>query len=622
MTLAPLTIALALMAGILAQTVAHHLRIPGIVLLLAAGATLGPDGLGLIDPGSVSGALHALIGYAVAVILFEGGLNLTWSRLRHESGVIQMLITVGGLVTALGAATAAHFALQWDWRTSVLFGTLVIVTGPTVVTPLLRRIKIDRKLHTILEAEGVLIDPIGAIIAVVTLEVMLSQDTGSFVSALWGGAAKLGLGIAIGAMGGLLIALLLRPARLIPQGLENVFTLGAVWAVFHVADAVQSESGIMAATAAGLVVGNIRSRALRELMEFKEGMTLLLIGMLFVLLAADLRIAELRELGWPGLLTVALLMFVVRPLTIALSTAGSTLNWRERLFLMWLSPRGIVAAAVATFFAESMATHGMPGGEMLQAMVFLVIAVTVTVQGLTGGAVARWLGVRRARRAGYAILGANEVGRLLGRLLHDAGQEVVFLESNADAVRTAQHDGFRVVYGNALEESTLQRASMEDAEACVALTANEEVNLLVVRRVRRDFRVPRSYIVRSGSVTGDMIRESAAHILFGESQDIGLWCVRLRRRITVEQRWTCVRADGRQWPAGTRIPDVPENVILPLVLTRNGRPTPFHEAITVRKGDVLTLLTLSEHAERVGQWLVSQGWASGPSNPATAPTRL
>ncbi|MDX1384959.1 MAG: cation:proton antiporter, partial [Thermoanaerobaculia bacterium] len=314
-----LTFSIALAAGIAAQSVALHLRIPGIVLLLAVGVLLGPDVANLVRPDALGHGLDEIVGLAVAVVLFEGGLNLRWRRLQAEASTIRRLITLGGGITAGGGAIAAVLFMGWDWRPAVLFGAIITVTGPTVITPLLRRVRVKRNLRTILEAEAVLIDPIGAVLAVVILEFVLATTTTSAAASLLGLPIRLGLGAALGAVGGLLLGLVLRSERIVPEGYENIFTLAMVLALFEASNAIVHESGIMAAAAAGLVVGNMRTRVQQELLEFKEQLTVLLVGLLFVLLAADVRVAEVVALGWPGALTVLTLMFIVRPADVAVS---------------------------------------------------------------------------------------------------------------------------------------------------------------------------------------------------------------------------------------------------------------------------------------------------------------
>jgi len=366
-------------------------------LLLAAGVLLGPDVANLVDPAGLGDGLHMIVGFAVAVILFEGGLNLQIGHLRGKAQVIRRLITIGAIITAVGGAVAAHWLMGWDWSLSIIFGTLITVTGPTVVNPIMRRIHLQPNLRTILEAEGVLIDPIGAIFAVVTLEVLL-ELTGAgggsrAAEELLGLPYRLGMGLLIGVTGGLTIGFLLKRRRVVPQGLENILALALVLAGFQISNALIPESGILTVAIAGIVVGNMGIALHRDLLEFKEQLTTLLIGLLFVLLAADVRLADVLALGWPGVATVAALMFVVRPADVAFSTAGSELNGRERAFLAWLAPRGIVAFSVSSLFAERLTAAGFAGGVELGALVFLVIGVTVLIQGGLAAPVASVLGV-------------------------------------------------------------------------------------------------------------------------------------------------------------------------------------------------------------------------------------
>ncbi|MCA9579533.1 MAG: cation:proton antiporter, partial [Myxococcales bacterium] len=294
---APLTVAFALAAGMLGQTVAHHLRLPGIVALLVLGVAFGPDGANLVQPALLGDGLASLVGFAVAVILFEGGMSLDLRRLKRSGRAIRRLVTVGALVSMVLGMILVAVVLGWGWQRSLLFGTLVIVTGPTVVTPLLRRLKVKKPVSTVLEAEGVLIDAVGAITAAVALEVVLSPSDQGVLLAGPVIVGRLFFGVAVGMLGGALIALLLRFRGLVPEGLETVMTLSLAVLVFEASNAVVHESGIAAVTVAGLVVGNSRTHVARELREFKEQLTALFIGMLFVLLVADVRLADIFALG-------------------------------------------------------------------------------------------------------------------------------------------------------------------------------------------------------------------------------------------------------------------------------------------------------------------------------------
>ena len=608
-----LTISLALAAGLFATVLAQHTKIPGIVLLLATGAILGPDLLGVIRPETLGNIMPVLVGYAVAIILFEGGMNLNIKRLLKESASIKRLITFGAIITAAGGAAAAALFMDWSWQLSVLFGALVIVTGPTVITPLLRRIKINHKLETILEAEGVLIDPIGAIIAIVALEIVIHPSGGAFTSGLIDVFLMLGTGVLLGLSGGFFIAYLLKPKNLIPEGLENIFVLASVLALFHICNEIQPESGIASVTVAGLVVGNFKTRALRDLMEFKEQLTVMLIAMLFVLLAADIRFSDITGLGWPGVMTVMTLMFVVRPLNVAACTTNSGLKVAEKSFLAWLSPRGIIAAAIASFVALTLDKAGIAGGDSLRALVFLVIASTVLVQGLSGGLIAQILNVRRVTNMGYAILGAHDLARMLGRILRTGGHKILLLDSNPDSVTTAQQEEFKVIFGNALEERTIQRANLGDYIGCIGLTTNEEVNLMFVNRVNREFKTPRRLValhLRDGSVSPSMVKNSGAAIIFGVHCDLDLWSVRIRRGLTTVSTWKMTEptVDSEASDNNSAEFETQGHLLLALCATRNDKIMPFDNSIALRKDDILHFLLFSEKKEEAANWLIHSGW--------------
>ncbi|MCA9728724.1 MAG: cation:proton antiporter [Candidatus Eisenbacteria bacterium] len=597
------------------QVLARHLRVPGIVLLLLIGVGLGPDAAGLIDPELVRPAIHGLVGFAVAIILFEGGLNLDLKRLRREAQVIQRLITIGALVTAVGGTLVGRLVLEWEWRSAILFGTLVIVTGPTVITPLLRRIRVRQNVETILEAEGVFIDAVGAIIAVVALQVALQPSGTSLGLAIPGVLGRLLLGAVFGFIGGAVIAFLLRRRRLVPEGLENIFVLGFAVLLFHVSNLLLEESGIGAVTVAGVVVGNVRTRISRDLADFKEQLTVFFIGLLFVLLAADVRLEQVKQLGVHGLWAVALLMLVVRPLNVLAATARSSLTVREKVFLSWMGPRGIVAAAVASLFAQTLADHHLPGGQELQAMVFLVIASTVVVQGLSGGLLARALGLSRPSNRGFVIMGASDLGRALGTALAQDRGEIVFVDSNSDATLAAQREGFKVIFGSGLRESTLARAQVDSRRACIAVTTNEEVNLLFARNAREEFKVPRVYVgLQRGhaSVTVEMVHAVPGRVLFGRNRDLELWDVRFRRALATVEIWE--RTGTVETEGASAAPDEENGeghypgFLLPMVFQRGNRRDPVDEEFEAAEQDRVWFAIFEEQRERAVDWLRESGW--------------
>lgn len=605
------TLAVALVAGVGAQAAARHLQVPGIIVLLLVGVVLGPDALQLVDPDLLGSGLLSLVGFAVAVILFEGGMNLDIARLRREKRAIRQLVSVGALVTTVGAALAAKFALDWPWRTSILFGTLVIVTGPTVITPLLRRFRVQRQVATVLEAEGVLIDAVGAVIAVVALEIALDPQAGHLAAGVASVPATLAIGTGLGVAGGFLLTQALSVRNLVPEGLENVFTLSLVLALFQISNALMPESGIAAATAAGIVVGNRHIHGFRELLEFKEQLTAMFIGMLFVLLAADVRLSEVQALGWPGVAVVGLLMFVVRPLTVLASTVGTELDLRQKTFLAAIGPRGIVAAAIAALFAAELEASGSKGGTELRALVFLVIVVTVVVAGGTGGWLARRLGLNRATDRGWAILGANELARAMARSLGRNGEEALCIDTNPAHSEAAEREGLTVVFGNGLRASTLARAELDTRRGALALSPNTEVNLLFMRRVLEEAKLRGVYVAAGRSrfnTNRDIIAEEGGRLLFGAPEQLDLWVVRLRRGAASEVRVTITDAE-RLEDAGIALRGAPAGALLALTFARAGEIRPLDAEVALQQDDEIDLLILDERRDAVEAWLDEHGLA-------------
>ncbi|MGH9884360.1 MAG: cation:proton antiporter [bacterium] len=515
----------------LAQAIARHLRVPGIVMLLGAGVALGPDGLGWLVPRALGDGLFALVSLGVAVILFEGGLGLDLGRLRAAALSVRRLVTWGALATMAGAALAASLLLGWSPSRALLFGSLVIVTGPTVVRPILRTVPLSPRLATVLEAEGLLIDSIGAVIAAVTLQIVVTPTLDRLADGALGMVARLGFGALAGLGLGFALAQLLRMPRVIPGGLENLVALGGALTGFVVCEAALPDSGVLAVTIAGVVVGNRAERVARQLSEFQEALTLAVIGMLFVLLAADVRLADVQALGPRGVLVVAALVFVVRPIVALWCTRGSDLSLRERLFVAWLGPRGVVAAAVASLAAAVLEELGIEGGREVRALVFLTIAMTVIVLGGGAPVVARLLRVRERERSSVVLLGADQIGLALGEILRETSERVVFADNNSDHCLEAERRGFAVVFGDASDATTLSRMQLQRARAAIALTTRPELNQLFVAQAREEYDVPDLYVAGArgaGNVSARFAQRVSARILFDREKDLEAWNVRLR----------------------------------------------------------------------------------------------
>ncbi len=485
-----LQIIITIFAGITAQVVAEYVKIPSIVFLLLFGTFLGYDGLDILHPQELGLGLEVIVALAVAVILFEGGLNLELRELSRVSGSLRNLVTIGTLITLLGGGMAAHWLGEFPWSIAFLYGSLIVVTGPTVVSPLLKQVQVDRSVSAILEGEGVLIDPVGAILAVVVLDTILNSESG-IIEVIIGLTLRLGIGVVIGIAGGWLLGLILKRANFLSEDLKNLVVLAGVWGLFGMAELIRSESGLMATVVAGMVVGGFSLPEERMLRRFKGQLTVLGVSVLFILLAADLSIDSLFALGRGSVFTVLILMFVVRPLSITICTWNSGLNLRQKLFLAWVAPRGIVSASVASLFAILLTQRGINGGDSIKALVFLTIIMTVFVQGLTARWVANWLQITSSSASGAVIVGCNPLGRLVGRLFQDEGESVVMIDTDPEACKKAEEEDLQVFQSSGLDPEALEEAGIESMGTFLASTSNGEVNLVLAQRAVEEFSPPR-----------------------------------------------------------------------------------------------------------------------------------
>ena len=602
-----LTIGLAMVLGMLAQVGSKHLGLPGIVLLLLSGIIFGPDVLNWIRPESLGIGLQILVGFAVAIILFEGGMNLRISRIKRERAAIRGLITLGALTTLIGGTLATLLFLGWDFRTSILFGTLIIVTGPTVISPLLKKIRIHHGVSTILEAEGILLDAIGAIIAVVALEIAISPSGLSFVKGLYHIVSRLAVGGLFGIIGGASLILLFRFRNLIPNGLENVFILSWILALFQLSNTASPESGIAAVTIAGMTIGNSKTYIQQDILEFKEQLTVLMIGMLFILLAADVRLSDVQNLGLNGIVVVLFLILVVRPISVFIGTNRSTLDTPHKLLLSWIAPRGIVAAAIASLFVFELDRHGFDGTQ-LRALVFLLIIITVLSAGLTGGWVASVLDLKRKSQSGWIILGAHEVARTLSRLLKQSGNEIICIDEDPQSCLLAENEGIKVFFGNALEERTLQRAEPDSRKGIIALSGNEEVNYIFSQRAKHLSKEMDVLIGIKDSfegITPEMINETGGKIPFGRSADMDFWSSLIRQKKTTYSSYTYM-GGGKFDLSDESI----KGVVLPLVIMQNESLEPVDSTMKIKNGDLLTFLINEQKRVRAEKWLIENSFQS------------
>ncbi|MDA9257748.1 MAG: sodium:proton antiporter [Polaribacter sp.] len=489
--------------GILAQWVAWKFKIPAILPLILVGLLVGPiaaeflseDGTKWIEPiwngskGLFPGeALYYFVSLAISIILFEGGLTLKRDEIKNVGPVITKLITLGSTVTFLGAGIVAHFIFGLTWELSFLFSGLIIVTGPTVITPILRNIPLKKDVSTVLKWEGILIDPIGALVAVLVFEFISVGGDGAFTKTA---LMEFGKILLFGTSFGFTFAHALMYAvnkKLVPHYLLNVVSLSAVLLVFVESEIFAHESGLLAVVVMGMVLGNGNLKNLKELLYFKESLSILLISILFILLSANINIEDLQLLyNWKTAALFALIVFVIRPLGVFLSTHNSNLKLNEKLFISWVGPRGIVAAGIASLFGSKLIKQGVAGAEYITPLVFMIVLGTVLLNATTARLFAKMVGVFLKSSNAILFLGASNPARLIAKYLTDAGKRVVLIDSNKSFIESAKKEGLEAFSTNIYDDDLTDNIELNDVGYLIAMTGSDAVNDFAITSLSNAF---------------------------------------------------------------------------------------------------------------------------------------
>lgn len=488
--------------GIIAQWVAWRFKLPAILPLILIGLLVGPistlfteDGTKLIRPiwnkseGLFLGeSLYHFVSLAIGVILFEGGLTLKRSEITRVGPVITKLITLGSAVTFFLAGTAAHFIFDLPWQISFLFSALIIVTGPTVITPILRNIPLKKDLSAVLKWEGILIDPIGALVAVLVFEfISIGEGQGYTQTGLLEFVKVLLLGFTFGFSFAHALTLAIKK-NYVPHYLLNVVSLSVVLLVFVISELFAHESGLLAVVVMGMVMGNTQLPNIKELLYFKESLSILLISMLFILLSASMNLPELELLYSPKtLILFAIVVFVVRPMGVFLSTMGSNLNFREKLFISWVGPRGIVAAGIASLFGSKLILREEPGAEYITPLVFMIVLGTVLLNASTARFMAKLLGVFLEKSEGILIIGASKVPRLIASYLKKNNRHVVLIDNNQNNIEKAKNLGLEAFVANIYSDALTDNIELNDVGYLMALTGNSDINEYAIETFKKEF---------------------------------------------------------------------------------------------------------------------------------------
>ncbi len=483
--------------GIACQWLAWWARQPAILFLLLCGMIVGPV-TGLLKPDDLFGELlFPMVSLSVAVILFEGSLTLKLDEIRGLGSVVRNLITVGVLITWLITAVATHILIGFPYELSFLFGAVVVVTGPTVIMPILRTVRPNAKIANILRWEGIVIDPLGALLAVLVFDFIISSQAENALEII---SLVFGRIVLVGATSGALAAFLLGEIlrrHLIPEYLRNVLTLTLVFAVYAGADHLAHESGLLAVTVMGMVLANLKDTDIDDILDFKESLSILLISGLFIILAARVEFYQFKEIAWHALGVLAVMMFLARPIAVWVSTFTSDLKPKEKLLISWIGPRGIVAAAVASLFAIRLEAEGYPEASLLVPLTFFIIIGTVVSQSATAKYIAHWLGVREPPPTGLLIVGAGNVARAIGKTLQEAKINVILTDSNWDNIRQARMDGLDTYYGNPTSEHADRNLDLTGIGKMLAMTGNANQNALASLRFKSEFGIHKIFELKT-----------------------------------------------------------------------------------------------------------------------------
>lgn len=469
--------------GLGCQWLAWRLRLPAILFLLLAGLIVGPF-MQWLNPDEILGnLLFPLVSLAVAVILFEGSLTLNFKEIRGVSGSVWSIVSIGAIISWAATSIATHYFLGFTWELAMLFGSLTVVTGPTVIVPLLRTVRPNSTLANILRWEGILIDPLGALFVVMVYEFIVSHSAINSVEVF---GTIIAVGFMLGAASGYAVATIMRRSWL-PEYLQPFAVLMVVLGVFSVSNHIESEAGLLTVTVMGMWLANAKDINIQQILHFKEHLTILLITGLFIFLAARISLDDFAALGSGALLLFVFMQLVSRPLSIFLSTFRSNLRLKDKLFLSWVAPRGIVAASISSLFAIKLTEYGIDEAILLVPMTFMVIIGTVVLQSATARPVALTLGVAEPAPRGFLLIGANRVAREIGQALARYDRRVLMTDSNWEYISQVRMLGLDYYYGNPISSHADDNLNLIGIGQVVALTPDQHFNIMACMQFVDEF---------------------------------------------------------------------------------------------------------------------------------------
>lgn len=594
--------AIAVLVAVCMQVASTHIRLPPIVLWLLAGMALGPFGFHLIHVEAVSDALYVLIELGLAIILFEGGLNLNLRALREHGWIVGRLVLLGPLVTTAGGGWAAHALTGMDWPLSLLLGALAAIGGPTVIAPIVQQLRLDRELRHILVGEAMLVEAVGAILAIVMLQLVITPtlEVTSLLQVLF---MKCAIGAVVGWTGAWLLSKALSSPWLMDPELRTISTLACAWGLFVLADSLSAQAGLLAVLVAGATLQREDLPDIQRLRNFKASLSVLLISVLFVLLAAGLDLSVLVKHITAGASLFIILALIIRPVVALLAGLGSKLTGRQIVFLAGMAPRGIVVAGITSLFTLILMENGHPGAELMQALLYIIIVVSVMVYGFAGKPMSRWLEVEGCDDRSLLVIGGGQFGAEAGRALSD-DREVRFLDLNAQVANSLHRAGFAAVRGNALDPLYMGLIHAEEVSAVLIMTGSSDHNLLIARLAHDEFHIRDIYVTLQ---EGDeekharLIHQLQTKRLFAKPYNFTYWNDQAMRKRLVYETRTVIENSGLidQRLADVRIP----HGVQPLAIARDGQTHIPHDNFILQAGDEIRMLLRPERIQE-GQPLI------------------
>ena len=590
------TFVVAVLIATAAQIVANRLRFPPILLWLLAGMALGPFGLHAMHVETIEPALHTLIELGLAIILFEGGLSLNLKELRANGWVVGRLVIFGPVVTIAIGATTAHMIANIDWPLALLFGAIVSVGGPTVILPIIRQMRLGRNISHVLTAEAMLVDVIGAILAIVFLQVALTPDMSGLLITQ-DIALKVISGSLIGLAGGYLLAKLLSSNWCKDVEIRTILTLASAWGIFLLSDTISSQAGLLAVLMMGATLQRMEVHDIQRLKHFKGSLSMLLISVLFVLLAANMNLGVLIEHLYPGLLIFAILACYARPLSVLFATAGSHLTMHESMYLAGMAPRGVVAAGITSLFALILKENGNTQSDMLVSLVYIIIIVSVLGYSLFARPLKKLLAIDGGDDRSVLIIGGGQIGAEVGRALGE-DREVRFLDLNSEVITSLKNSGYEAVCGNALDPLYWEIIHAEEIGCVLIMTGSSDHNLLIARLAHDTFHTPEIYVAMQDNdfkKHASLIHQLQTRRLFAKPYNFTYWNDQAhRKRLLYESR--TVDDDSPligQSMADARIP----HGVQPITIIRDGLTLIPYDDVIFKAGDEIKMLMRPERIQ-------------------------